>query len=516
MLLILLNLSILSACTAQSTNGNGGTIVVPNDYPTIQEAIDHASSGDTVFVRKGTYKECVSINKSLSLIGEDKTQTTIIGDWQLGGTVVLVEHDNVTVSGLTIQSSCTYSAGTIRGVHLLHVKGCIVSGCIFPRVGRGIWLYGSSNNTIVDNHVFGPPYYIWSGVTLEYSSNNNIHNNTFTDAGQGGIEVLYSSEKNTITENIIEGQWNGIRVSLSNGNKLEDNHIKGYRFGILYNSCSYNTAKNNTIIESLTGIQTNEAKNNLIENNTISRSKYCGIEIHIHSSYNRLIGNNITDNKHGLEIKSSTNNTLRYNTIAGSSNIGAILVDASNNLIQNNNFMRNTQQVSSSNSSNIWDYNGNGNYWDDYNGTDIDRNGIGDSQYIIDESNTDHYPLLTKNPNVATLEIKILSPSSQTYNESNVNLVFTTNNAVDWACYSLDGASNTTIAGNVTLAGLTNGLHNVTIYANDVYGNTAASETVSLNVVGNTLFPSTLIVVVCSTLLGAGVFLFYRKRQPKR
>jgi pectin methylesterase-like acyl-CoA thioesterase len=96
------------------------TIVVPDDYSTIQEAVDAASEGDTIFVKSGTYNESVSIDVAISLIGEDPATTTIIGDMRLSGTVVLIRHHYVNVTGFTIQPSA-YS-WTRRGVHLLHVQ----------------------------------------------------------------------------------------------------------------------------------------------------------------------------------------------------------------------------------------------------------------------------------------------------------------------------------------------------------------------------------------------------------
>lgn len=55
------------------------TIRVPDDYPTIQEAINAASPGDTIQVAAGTYYERVTVNKTVTLIGEDPL-TTIIDD----------------------------------------------------------------------------------------------------------------------------------------------------------------------------------------------------------------------------------------------------------------------------------------------------------------------------------------------------------------------------------------------------------------------------------------------------
>jgi parallel beta-helix repeat protein len=425
LLLIFLTITALTAVALQLADGASGQrqITVPTDYPTIQDAVDHAASGDTVFVKAGVYCECLSVNKSLSLIGEDKTQTTIIGDWRLGGTVVLLNHDGVTVSGLTIKSNANNTHGnSIRGVHLLHVQNCRVTSCIFSSVGTGIWLYEASNNTVEENYVYGHPSYVsnallytWASVTLQYSSDNIIRNNSFTDASQSAIEVLNSSG-NSITGNYVKGLWNGLNVGGSN-NVIADNNITAVRCGILHEG-SYNRIENNRIFDSLTGIQANYNSYNLIEGNTITGSKYCGIEIHYNASHNRVIGNVIANSTYGIEIKSATDNTLRYNNISGCSKIGALFTNASGNLIQRNNFMQNTQHASSNGSSNTWDADGAGNYWDTYNTTDNDGNGFGDEPYVIDSSNVDHYPLTQINNNTLSLQAEPTSPVPQPQNYS--------------------------------------------------------------------------------------------------
>jgi nitrous oxidase accessory protein NosD len=79
------------------------TIYVPGDYPAIQEAVDAAAPGDTVFVSSDTYHENVKINKSLHLIGENKDTTLI--DGSAAGSVVWIITDGVEVSGFTLQNS---------------------------------------------------------------------------------------------------------------------------------------------------------------------------------------------------------------------------------------------------------------------------------------------------------------------------------------------------------------------------------------------------------------------------
>jgi nitrous oxidase accessory protein len=395
LLLVLLSLTALCAIVIQPIKADSKTIFVPTDYNTIQGAVDHASSGDTVFVWSGTYTESVSINKSLSLIGENKDKTLILGDWRLGGTVVLVNHDGVTVKGFTIQSVADNTHGnSIRGVHLLHVRNCNVSDCVLLGNGLGIWLYESSGNIIEDNLVngqFSSGRAPLSGIQLDESAYNRVLGNTVTDNAVG--VTLSTSFGNNVTGNFLTNNYSGISVNSSNNNTITDNSIYSKRYGIIQGSSSNNIISNNSLSGNPTAIQISSSCFNLVEGNVINHSSYCGLELHNDASHNNVIGNNIVNNRDGLEVKSSSNNTLKNNNITANEGIGAVFEKTSSNLIYQNNFMNNGLHVSSNESLNTWDASGKGNYWDTYTGTDIDNNGIGESPYIIDKSNRDNYPL---------------------------------------------------------------------------------------------------------------------------
>ncbi|MCZ2809141.1 MAG: pectinesterase family protein, partial [Candidatus Bathyarchaeota archaeon] len=64
---------------SKSVVASSSTILVPDNYATIQEAINNANEGDTIFVRAGTYYEHVVVDKALSLVGENKHNTIIDG-----------------------------------------------------------------------------------------------------------------------------------------------------------------------------------------------------------------------------------------------------------------------------------------------------------------------------------------------------------------------------------------------------------------------------------------------------
>jgi len=139
----------LLASLAFAGSASAKTIYVPTDYPTIQEAIDAASSGDTIFVYNGTYYEDggVSISKNnITLQGEDANTTIIHGMWT-AEKVVYVTGDYVNVSDFTV-------AGSTASGYGIYVTGdnCIITDNNIIDGYYGIYLYDSDNSTVAHNN----------------------------------------------------------------------------------------------------------------------------------------------------------------------------------------------------------------------------------------------------------------------------------------------------------------------------------------------------------------------------
>ncbi|PVX24528.1 MAG: hypothetical protein CW691_07370 [Candidatus Bathyarchaeum sp.] len=353
------------------------TVVVPDDYLTVQEAIDAATEGDTVFVRKGTYRENLLINKSIALVGEDMHSTVVLGE---ANTALIVEHDNVNVTGFTFK--CPSTMRWYRGVHLLNVKHCSVYGNKITSTFYGVWCYDSSFNSIYGNTVTGNMI----GIILDESHNNSVTKNYAISNQAQGIGAI-GSDNNTITENYVAlNGWTGICLD---GGSPNCNNL------IVANVVTQNTAIGIGITSS------GSAFNRIVGNNVTANGELtaynpggAGILLALHD--NLVMGNYIIGNQAGIQLEYAQNNTVYKNLIANNTygGIRDSYMGTSQNIIYENSFINNYANFSQNIGVNVWDVNSKGNYWSNYNGTDADGDGIGDTAYIIDKNNIDYYPLI--------------------------------------------------------------------------------------------------------------------------
>jgi parallel beta-helix repeat protein len=347
----------LCVVNTQPVSAEPKTIVVPDDYPTIQEAIDNADEGDTVFVKSGTYyNQTLIINKSLSLIGEDSKTTVLIGTvvtFVSFVTVIQINANDVKISGFTITNTWYCIAGNGDRTQII---GNILTTTYDYGFGTGIAVHGSYK-TIAENIITG------GVVGIQGSgSYNTITGNTITDTGDRSIE-LYGSF-NTVT-----------------GNNIRD-HVG---MGIQIYSGDSNTITKNNITDGSNGINIHNGSRNTVSENRVTGMAGSGISIAMGFD-NTIYRNYIANNKWGAII-------------------GGYEFEAGNNTVYHNNFIDNTVQVRTDwtvYGVNHWDngYPSGGNYWSDYqyrypNATEIDGSSIWDTPYVIDANNQDRYPLMS-------------------------------------------------------------------------------------------------------------------------
>jgi parallel beta-helix repeat protein len=203
------------------------TIIVPDDYLTIQAAIDAASDGDTVFVKTGYYTEDPVVNKSISLIGKDPDSAIL--DVVLG---ITVESNNVAILNLNIfngwhgitvlGNSCRILGNKIDDADLM-VWGhnAYISGNLIKSTTQGITLIGT-NNYLSQNRIESCSEGIW----VSGGCKNRISENTITNCDDIAIRLLGAND-NTITLNNITYSGYGTTIYGANRNTISQNNYVG-------------------------------------------------------------------------------------------------------------------------------------------------------------------------------------------------------------------------------------------------------------------------------------------------
>jgi nitrous oxidase accessory protein NosD len=367
LLFLVLSFSIITSLPARAESK---TIIVPDDYPTLDAAIENAINRDTIHVKSGRYEilnDTLTINKTLSIIGEGTSTTFLTGPGTAYGTLAVrneadgkaeymllsteirpsnfipppkiafqVNADNFKISQLTIDN-CDIGISIIgNGPEISHTKmpGVAVVGShsqISDNIITGTLTISGSYQTIKRNYA-----YIESdgsfNVIADNRGNCDIHLQGSFNIVMGNsfltMQMLWA-DSNIICNNSINYAYIGDIDARCSNNTFSNNRFIGPRFwGVLMGSGSYNVFHDN-----------------LIANYTGSRSGY-GI----------AIGGN-----HAV----AENNTFYRNV-----------------LINNNKHVSANWEILGS--GNYWDNGEEGNYWDDYTGSDINGDGIGDTPYIIE------------------------------------------------------------------------------------------------------------------------------------
>jgi len=273
-------------------------------YTSIQEGIDAANPGDTVYVHASTYYENIIINKTINLTGENKETAVIDG---MGGFIVaFFKGDYINLSGFTIRNAefgiWAYPSNYTR------IEDNIICNTSFG--GGGIMIIGSYH-TIKNNIIYNTT----EGIIIDSISVNNILNNNLLYDNIRGIHIL--GDNNTIINNeIVNTSQYGIPITGCNNilinNNINDVGLGGLEFANIdtYN----NTIMNNTINNAEYGIRIWLRANNIsFHNCLVNNSRYTGIILDEGSQNSSFINCSI-QNSNRYDVTISESNTTFLNT----------------------------------------------------------------------------------------------------------------------------------------------------------------------------------------------------------
>lgn len=263
-------------------NNTGGPWDGTPDHPylRIQQGIDNASSGDTVFVYKGMYYENVIITKSLNLIGEDKNGTVVIVNRLDMVDNILIVANDVMVSGFTLRNTYFKThTKDIPQLDMIQIKNMFSSPLGIEKLNKFLL-----NNVL---SVYMSEY--WSGIKLKGANFCTVMGNEIDNCPYWGIFLGDSSTNNLLSGNIITNTPIGIYISSSHNNVFENNLINNtYAIAV--------STPDNSIVESIA------ISNNTMNNNDV------GIWIELVESI-EISYNIIKDSYIGLSLGISITNT---------------------------------------------------------------------------------------------------------------------------------------------------------------------------------------------------------------
>ncbi len=190
----------------------------PGNYTRIQDAIDDASDGDTVFVYNGIYSHyskevCVRIGKQISLIGEDKYQTIIDVQGHCF-TVIEIMASYVNISNVTIKGT-DGAYGILTNFHYPTLRNISIHDIILLNNDvTGLFIRNVNDSKFYDNIILNTTY---NGIYIEGNFwNNTIYNNTIAN-NEAGINIYNTLGNYIIEHNNIQNNKIGIAFSLSTG-----------------------------------------------------------------------------------------------------------------------------------------------------------------------------------------------------------------------------------------------------------------------------------------------------------
>jgi parallel beta-helix repeat protein len=246
MLAVLLIAGNVSART-WTVDDSGGA-----DFTKIQDAINNASSRDTILVYSGTYFENVVVNKQLVLRGIDNGGGQPVVDAMRSGSAIFLStlsKGTNTLEGFIVRNSTASIFVPNAGIRV-YSNNNIIRNNSATNNSIGIYVEYSSNNTLINNYAVNGnilPYYAGFGIILTSSSNNRLIANNASNNGNG-IDIRLSSNNtisgNTANSNLIYGV---ILEYYSNNSIVTGNNISNNYRGIYLVSSRNNTIYNNNL-----------------------------------------------------------------------------------------------------------------------------------------------------------------------------------------------------------------------------------------------------------------------------
>lgn len=343
-----------------SVTTNASTIVVGKDQSlrSIKEAIGLAKNGDTIKVMPGIYREgTLTITKSITLLGINFP----VLDGESKYENIVISGKNIKVAGFLIKDSRHSSSNDYAAISIIDATNITVENNQVINANFGIHVANSTYCTLRQNAIKGQ-------AVSEQSAGNGIH--------------FWKSDHAVLENNHIQGHRDGIYFEFVTESDIRNNVSENnIRYGLHFMFSHNDSYINNVFRNNGTGVAVMYTHNVRMEHNTFQKNwgtaSYGILLKDITDSY--LINNKFIENTIGIFMEGGNRIQVEKNIFKGNGWALKIQANCTDNNITHNNFLNNTFDVGTNGTMVLSNFNAN--YWDKYEGYDMNKDGTGDIPY---------------------------------------------------------------------------------------------------------------------------------------
>jgi nitrous oxidase accessory protein len=334
-------------------------VVVKNaEVSTLRKAIEIASDGDTILLKKGVYKEGnIIIDKTIYLIGVDGP----VLDGENKYEILTITGKNTVIRGVHFANAGYSSMNDFAAIKIIDAANIVIENNIITNTSFAVHIANSVHCIVRNNIIKGTN-------KSEHSSGNGIH--------------LWKCERMTIENNSITGHRDGIYFEFVTESIIRNNTSEmNVRYGLHFMFSHSDTYLNNTFRNNGAGVAVMYSKNVRMENNLFEEnwgaSAYGILLKDISNSH--IKNNKFIQNTVAIHMEGSSRIEIAGNVFNG--NGWAVKVQAScdDNTFHHNNFYGNSFDIATNGTKTLNRFYNN--YWDKFEGYDINKDGLGDVPY---------------------------------------------------------------------------------------------------------------------------------------
>lgn len=353
-----INLIFIALLTIQQLYADVTIVCHDCEVSTINEALELAKPFDTIVIASGTYKEYnLIVRKPVTIIGEPG----VIIDAEDRGEVIKVVSDNVNIEGIGIINVGTSYTTDYAAIRVAKAKNFSIRNVRLEKLFFGIYLEKAQNGEVIGNKILGD-------AEEEFNSGN-------------GIQLWYCKNID-VFNNRVEKVRDGIYLEFSDNIVIKDNvSSNNVRYGLHFMFSNNDSYEGNTFENNGAGVAVMFSKQINMTGNTFKKNWGTASFGLLLKEINdaQIIGNTFEENTIGISIEGSNRIEYRNNNFIRNGWALKVRGACYTNAFRDNNFLYNSFDISYNSriNDNIFEQN----YWSNYSGYDLDKDGIGDVPY---------------------------------------------------------------------------------------------------------------------------------------